>query len=213
MSNTKSCAKCGRNLPTSEFYKHSETLDGLRGSCKQCFRGQNKEWVQRNPAKMKEIRRATYLNNIGYHRARYHSNLELSRAICRENARLFRALMTPEERKDKSRRAYWSNIEKSRARSRSNQRRRRAAIRGSIEHFTEAQFQELCASYGNKCLCCGKSGERLQPDHVKPLSKHGSDGIQNIQPLCRFCNQSKNAKEIDFRPVYAQCREAARRGV
>lgn len=33
---TKICAKCKRELPLSEFYKHCRTKDGLQGECKDC---------------------------------------------------------------------------------------------------------------------------------------------------------------------------------
>lgn len=33
---TKVCSKCGRELPTSEFYRHPRTSDGLHSYCKVC---------------------------------------------------------------------------------------------------------------------------------------------------------------------------------
>lgn len=33
---TKKCSKCKRELPRSEFYKHSHTKDGLQLFCKEC---------------------------------------------------------------------------------------------------------------------------------------------------------------------------------
>ena len=33
---TKKCTKCGRELPTSEFYKNKATKDGLQHHCKSC---------------------------------------------------------------------------------------------------------------------------------------------------------------------------------
>lgn len=64
--------------------------------------------------------------------------------------------------------------------------------------FTGAQFLALCIAYGNLCLCCRKK-RRLTPDHVIPLSKHGSNYISNIQPLCRPCNSKKHDKTTDYR--------------
>jgi len=36
--NTKTCTKCGRSLPLTEFHKHKITKDGLSHVCKDCSR-------------------------------------------------------------------------------------------------------------------------------------------------------------------------------
>ena len=82
---------------------------------------------------------------------------------------------------------------------------RRARVLGAGGSFTVEQFKAL----GNVCLCCGldstelaELGRMLVPDHVMPISKGGSNGITNIQPLCQGkdgCNQHKGAKHTDYR--------------
>lgn len=64
--------------------------------------------------------------------------------------------------------------------------------------FTQAEWDALCARYGNRCLRCGSDGP-LTIDHVIPLSRGGKNTIDNIQPLCHKCNSSKGAKHIDYR--------------
>jgi 5-methylcytosine-specific restriction endonuclease McrA len=55
-----------------------------------------------------------------------------------------------------------------------------------------------------RCVRCGAFegslwAPALSPDHVVPLSRGGTNTIENIQPLCPPCNRWKRDKSIDFR--------------
>jgi len=93
-------------------------------------------------------------------------------------------------------------IERKKATHKACKQRRKARLRGNGGSFTGAQFLELCAKYGNRCLGCGVVGIDLTVDHVLPLSKGGRNEISNIQPLCHGCNVRKCDREIDFRGLY-----------
>ena len=77
-------------------------------------------------------------------------------------------------------------------------RARKLAAEGS---HTDKEWQSLKAFYDYKCLCCGKREPEIQltRDHVIPLTKGGTDSIDNVQPLCARCNSKKNNKHIDYR--------------
>ena len=78
--------------------------------------------------------------------------------------------------------------------------RRRTRKTNAGGSFTAEEFNALCAYYGNKCLCCNRTGIKLTVDHIKPVSRGGNSNIENIQPLCGKCNSSKGDKNIDYRP-------------
>jgi hypothetical protein len=45
---------------------------------------------------------------------------------------------------------------------------------------------------GDKCARCG-SRERLEYDHVVPISRGGSNTARNVELLCESCNRKKSA--------------------
>lgn len=78
--------------------------------------------------------------------------------------------------------------------------RKLAKQHGAEGELTVDEWVQVCAQYGNKCLACGET-ERLTIDHIVPLSKGGRNDVSNIQPLCWWCNTTKNAKIIDLRQI------------
>lgn len=50
----KRCTSCGQEKPTSEFYVHGETADGLFSRCKTCFAAEQARRVERNRQKWED---------------------------------------------------------------------------------------------------------------------------------------------------------------
>jgi 5-methylcytosine-specific restriction endonuclease McrA len=76
---------------------------------------------------------------------------------------------------------------------------RYARERGATGSHTLLQWQMLKLTYCYKCAICAEK-KPLTKDHKIPLSKRGSNNIDNIQPLCRNCNSKKNTKLIYENP-------------
>lgn len=89
------------------------------------------------------------------------------------------------------------NPERAALTSRLKKQRRRAA--GVL---TAAEWRQIQAQYGHRCLACGSDGP-LTIDHIVPVSKGGANTAANVQPLCGPCNSSKGTKTIDYRPTLA----------
>ena len=75
-------------------------------------------------------------------------------------------------------------------------RARRMEAQGS---FTGAEWHALLEQWGNVCAYCGGGGP-LEAEHRIPLSRGGTNYIENILPACRGCNGTKHKMtEEEFR--------------
>lgn len=74
---------------------------------------------------------------------------------------------------------------------------RKVDSEGSI---TLDEWEQMKETYSYTCpSCLRKEPEiKLTIDHIRPLSRGGRSSIENIQPLCRSCNSSKNDSEVMF---------------
>lgn len=166
----KVCKVCGELKPYSEFHRTTKSSDGYRTRCKSC---RYKIEGEANRARVKEWAK----NNPDKRR---------------EQTRKIRSV--PGSRKEEGRRRYLKNKDY----FYEAVRKRRARKTGNGGSHTIKEWRELKEKYGNRCLCCGQIVP-LTEDHIMPLSKGGTDNIDNIQPLCILCNHRKFTEFIDYR--------------
>lgn len=80
---------------------------------------------------------------------------------------------------------------------------RLSEARAKCSH-TKAQWEEMKSFFSDTCVRCeGESNlDGVVKDHIIPIYQGGSDGINNLQPLCARCNSSKGPENIDYRKIY-----------
>lgn len=63
---------------------------------------------------------------------------------------------------------------------------------------TKPQWEELKSEFDNRCVKCGRCYAHLDKDHIIPVYQGGSDGLDNIQPLCAWCNAAKGSEAYNW---------------
>lgn len=85
--------------------------------------------------------------------------------------------------------------------------RRRYAMQAARQRgtHTDEEWLEVLVAFEFQCARCGvrHCDSPLTKDHVVPVSAGGSDGIDNLQPLCQPCNSLKGISFMDFRHARA----------
>lgn len=62
-----------------------------------------------------------------------------------------------------------------------------------FEEITGKQLEEMFHKQEHKCVYCGVelNGLNVTGDHIVPLTKNGAHTLDNIQLVCRSCNEAK----------------------
>ncbi len=67
------------------------------------------------------------------------------------------------------------------------------ARKSQREPISESVRHEVWRRDGGQCVDCG-SRERLEYDHIIPVSRGGSNTVRNLELRCEVCNRSKGAR-------------------
>jgi 5-methylcytosine-specific restriction endonuclease McrA len=210
------CVKCDRELQATEEFFYRRKSGPLRRECKECFRAAKTARADADRDYYREVARRSYLNADGAaaKRKAREANPELYAAIAeryesanrdRHKKRYYRDV---EATRAKNRAAYAANPEPRIAAVRKWQDAHPAETRLLVEQTrarrraapgtppTVAEWVAKTRWFDHRCAYCFKSVRNPNMDHVVPLGKGGSQGIDNVVPACRPCNQSKAAKDL-----------------
>jgi 5-methylcytosine-specific restriction endonuclease McrA len=84
---------------------------------------------------------------------------------------------------------------KIRERLRSNLNRARIGGYGQgVMEVTEFDLQRMVDRQRGMCAVCARTDRPLTIDHIQPVSKGGTNALDNLQLLCRPCNTRKMTK-------------------
>ena len=86
-------------------------------------------------------------------------------------------------------------------------RRRAHKANVLINDFNHKQWEEVKAAFHYCCVYCDKPSQRLEMDHLTPISKGGSHTLHNIVPACLSCNRKKHAGHVPcaVQPLLLTC--------
>lgn len=178
----KTCTRCAKTLPLSEFRRVPRLSGGVDIYCRLCRREIGREWSKNNHEKELE---------------RYRKYREKNREVVREKAREMMRRRRDKNREienQKLREYRKSNPEKAAAWEEKKKAKRRGALEADV--VTRAQWEKIKAKFNHCCAYRLRQTKRLEKDHVVPLSRGGSHTESNIVPACKSCNCSKNAKDV-----------------
>lgn len=75
-----------------------------------------------------------------------------------------------------------------------NRNKAKQVKRAEISANYDKIFIAIGRRDGFSCAKCGDAGSDLQIDHIFPVSKDGSNEMDNLQLLCKDCNMAKGAR-------------------
>lgn len=115
-----------------------------------------------------------------------------------ENTRKHRNICRKCESKRKK---EWRGRNKERERTRKKILKHKS--RQASGSFNKKNLSAKFYYWGNKCWICG-CNKNVTIDHVKPISKGGSNWVANLRPACSKCNTTKSNKWPDKKGIRAK---------
>lgn len=219
------CKKCRNIFPdNADHFAHRGEV--LRNVCRECYKTQRAKHHTETRDEQSQKQKARYRANPEPYKARskrtYHNTPDRSKAYSKKwiaehpearkaithrhyikhkvkkaaNGAIYSAAY-PERRREQSRRRRAENPEKSRLYVWT----RLARLAGAEGSHTVAEKAELYELQDGRCGYCGIPVSRkikgdAHLDHMVPITRGGSNYIENLLYACGFCNRSKHNRTI-----------------
>ena len=196
------CSKCSRIRPSALFLRDRRAADGRQSACRECANADRRARYATDP----EHRARKLASATAERRA---AGAKPAKRLTEADRRASRAASNrawnkanPDRRRELARQWQEANPERKREHKRADYRRnkesyvKRALRRNQALRSAEQRVildRERARIYSSPCAACGNR-DRIELDHIIPISRGGRHSIGNVQPLCRSCNASKGAK-------------------
>lgn len=187
----KTCSKCKRELSRDSFHKNYKAPDGLNYYCKSCsrkhmvgWRKENAESIAKQAQKWREDNRESFLDyQRRWHKQNREKVLERQKKYRDDNKEYF---------------SQWKRDNADKVRFYAKTRRLRMLdVQWSFYTTKEIYDRDrgICGICNAKVDFSIKAPNPLAPsvDHIRPVSKGGSDTFDNIQIAHLGCNLRKGA--------------------
>jgi flagellar biosynthesis GTPase FlhF len=193
---TKQCLRCRNEYLCTPiyWYRNKSRSDGLSLYCKDCDKNAQKKSRVNHPEKRKAVIKRYLENNPENRKKSVKKYLENSREKQRRDSKKYREL-NAERLREKQREAARLVRKNHPEKKREQEWRRRVRKANAEGNHNINDVNELYIKQKGRCFHCEKELNGVyHEDHWIPLSRGGSDWIDNIRLLCPFCNLSKKDK-------------------